>query len=716
MEKNNKLINLIPYIFVVLIIIMLYIIGSNFIFIKKDNSKVINIDKIELETQNLNLNYGDNSKINVIYYPSNATNKKLIWSSSNEELVSIDQDGIIKVNKNESGAVIITARTEDGNIEETITLTVLKVDNVISVSGITLNSEEINLKYGESFQLHATISPANATNKNIVWSCNNDLISIDQNGFIKVNKNETNQTIIMAKTSDGEYTATAKVNVTKVENNIKVTGIEVDKKELELKYGESYQLLASIKPHNATNKNITWTSSNTSLVNVTQSGLITVNQNITGQAVVTAITNDGNYKSQTKVNIVKVDTTVKVTGISINKNEINLKYQDTYQLNAKIIPNNATNKNIVWSSSNKDFVSVDQNGIIKVNKDETGTVIITAKTSDGNYIDTATVNVTKIDTTVKVTGVALNKTKETILLNNSSLTTKLQATIYPQNATNQNVIWSSSNPEVATVENGIVTAKKLGRTTITVTTEDGSKTSTATIDVKKNVIIVLGASQVTKMKSYKTEYTSQQNNNYKVSNNTLIYIEKSGSGIDYQTTTGYDTATKKIETIASTQKEFINFYIFFPLVGNTIKNFNCTDIITTNTTIMGYVNNYNDSIKKIIDKGYQTKGYIVSMHPVKVSQSSSYTVVVNENKNSCTKGYRSNRKYYYFNQVIKSLTNQLNSKYVKYIETFTKIMTVTEPDKNYSYKISYNTSDGIHWDEETTKIYVDMMFNLTNDL
>jgi hypothetical protein len=115
-----------------------------------------------------------------------------------------------------------------------------------------------------------------------------------------------------------------------------------------------------------------------------------------------------------------------------------------------------------------------------------------------------------------------------------------------------------------------------------------------------------------------------------------------------------------------------------------------------------------------INSKYNTKGYVISMHPVKVSQANSSTVVVNENKYACSTKYRSNRKYYHFNQAVKTIMKDYLE--IKYIETFTDIMTINDPNKNYSYKITYNTDDGVHWDETTTKMYVKLMLDKISEL
>lgn len=319
------------------------------------------------------------------------------------------------------------------------------------------------------------------------------------------------------------------------------------------------------------------------------------------------------------------------------------------------------------------------------------------------------------NTTVAVTGIKLNKTNATIGINAKNKTTTLTATVSPSNATNKTVTWSSSDTSVATVNNGVVTAKGIGTATITAKTASGAKTATTKITVTKKVVIIIGASQVTRMKDYKSNYSSKTYN-YSVDNNTLIYVNKSGSGHDYQTGTGFQTALSKINNYQN-KKNYVTFYIYFPLVGNTIKNFTCNEISESNSTMNAYASNYNTKIASLKNSGYKVKSYVVAMHPVRVSQATNNSkVVTNENKNSCDKDYRSNKKYYTFNKAMKKIVEGKYSTNLEYIPLFIQIMDTSNHPNNYSYKIPYNTTDGVHWDKDTTNRYVNMMLDYSQDL
>lgn len=322
---------------------------------------------------------------------------------------------------------------------------------------------------------------------------------------------------------------------------------------------------------------------------------------------------------------------------------------------------------------------------------------------------------TKPSQTVKVTGVSLSKTSAEIYLNNDT-GFSVSATVSPSNATNKNVTQSSSNSNIASVNNGYITANNPGTATITVKTVDGNKQASINVVVKKKVIVIIGASQVTRMVWYKNNYSSSKYK-YNVDNGTLVYVNEGGTGIDWQNSTGISRA-KSIIGKYNSYKNYTYFYVFFPLSGNTIQSFSCDEISSTNSTIKNYASGYNTSIQSIRNSGYNVKGYVTSMHPVRVSQRGNNTkIVTNEDSNSCNKSYRSNYKYYKFNMAMKNITESNYSNNLKYEPIFVQIMDTKQGQKvNFSYKITYNTADGMHWDSSTTNTYVNMMLGYINEL
>ena len=178
----------------------------------------------------------------------------------------------------------------------------------------------------------------------------------------------------------------------------------------------------------------------------------------------------------------KESETVSVTNITLSSESISLVEGDSETLTATVSPSNATNKKVIWTSTDGSIASVD-NGRVTALKP--GNTTIKAKSDDGGK--TATCQVTVKAKVYNVESVSLDKTNITLTEGDSET---LTATVYPDNATNKNVSWKSSNTSVATVNNGVVTAIKAGTATITVTTEDGGKTATCQVTVKAKQINV----------------------------------------------------------------------------------------------------------------------------------------------------------------------------------------------------------------------------------
>ena len=168
---------------------------------------------------------------------------------------------------------------------------------------------------------------------------------------------------------------------------------------------------------------------------------------------------------------------VLVTSVTLNTSELSLYTGQSEILTATVQPEDATNKNVTWSSDKPEVATV-ENG--EVTAKAAGTATITA-TADGK---SATCTVTVTAATVPVTGVTLNKTSTSLYVGD---TETLTATVAPDNATDKTVTWTSSNPSVATVENGVVTAVAPGTATITVTTADGSFTATCAVTVRPDI-------------------------------------------------------------------------------------------------------------------------------------------------------------------------------------------------------------------------------------
>lgn len=263
------------------------------------------------------------------------------------------------------------------------------------------------------------------------------------------------------------------------EITVPVSSVSLNRTYITLEIGDTASLYETVYPSNATDKSVTWSSSNTSVATVSNG---TVKAKSVGTATITVRTN--NDKTTTCSVTVKNPTsqTVAVSSVSLNQSSATLEIGDTLNLTATIYPSNATNKSVTWSSSNTSVATV-SNGTVTAKS--AGTATISVKTNNNK---TATCSVTvknPMSQTVAVSSVSLDQTSTTLTVGD---TVTLSATVSPSNATDKSVTWSSSNTLVATVSDGIVTAKAAGTATITVKTSN-NKTATCSVTVNEQAVL-----------------------------------------------------------------------------------------------------------------------------------------------------------------------------------------------------------------------------------
>lgn len=393
--------------------------------------------------------------------PSSATDKTVKWSSSNTKVAKVDKNG--KVTAVKPGTAVITCKTNNGGFVAKCTVTVKKV---IKVKSVKLNKSGGSMYDGKTYQLKATVSPSNASIKDVTWSSSDKkVVKVDKNG--KITAVNPGMATITCKTKQGGKVAKCKVTVVPV----KVKGVELNKSSVTVKYGKTYQLEYEISPSNATNQKVTWKSGDPKAVSVSSKGLIK-GLKANSSAVITCTTADGKKVATCKVKVAPV----AVKGIKLNKKAVSIGAKKSVTLVAAISPSNASNKAVTWSSSNSKIASVDSKGVVTAKSG--GTATIYAKTKDGGFVAACKVTVTG----KKVLGVMLDRpTYEGKV--GSSFT--LKAKIVPSDAINKNVEWMSNDSGVATVDkNGKVTCVGKGTCYIRVSTDDGNYVDACKVTVK----------------------------------------------------------------------------------------------------------------------------------------------------------------------------------------------------------------------------------------
>jgi uncharacterized protein YjdB/sugar lactone lactonase YvrE len=326
------------------------------------------------------------------------------------------------------------------------------------VSRVTLNLTKATIAAGATQQLTATVFPANASLKTVLWTSSNTAVAtVTATGVVRGVGNGT--AIITATTQEGKKTATSTVTITTT-----VSSVTLDQTALTLNPKKTAQLKATVSPANASNKKLQWTTSDSKVATVSPTGLVTAVGS--GTATITVTSEDDRTKKAT-VSVTVTAVKIPVASVTINPKTIKLVLNKTSQLKATINPNNVSNKNVTWSSSDPLIATVDADG--RVTAKAMGKSTITA-TSAEDPTKKATVNITVTAVKIPVSSVTVDSQTATLAPNK---TLQLKATVNPNNATNKKISWVSSNKAIATVDaNGKITAKTRGTVNITATSAD----------------------------------------------------------------------------------------------------------------------------------------------------------------------------------------------------------------------------------------------------
>ena len=406
---------------------------------------------------------GETGTLTATVAPEDAGDKTVTWSSSNTAVATVS-NGVVTAKK--AGTATITVKTMDGGKTATCSVTV----NPVAVTGISLDSEELTLEVGETGTLTATVAPDDAGDKTVTWSSSDETVAVVTDGVVTALKAGTAN--ITVTTEDGGLTDSCAITV----KPIAVTGITLNKTTLTLNVGAEEILTATVTPEDAANKELSWTSSDTSVVLVSE-GIVFGKS--AGTATVTAEAEDGSgVKATCTVTVQKV----AVTSITITGDEV-IYVDDTITLSASVMPSNATNKEVEWTSSNPAVATVDDGMVTALAE---GEVTITATSKDDSTIF-AEHSITILAPVTAPTLLGLNQSSFTISVGNMDYV--WISAINPEDA-DDSVSWSIANTSVATLSGPdsdkvvTITGVAVGTTTITVTsTVDPTVSASCTVTV-----------------------------------------------------------------------------------------------------------------------------------------------------------------------------------------------------------------------------------------
>lgn len=329
---------------------------------------------------------------------------------------------------------------------------------------ITYADGQAMVAVGKTKQLRLDITPSSLRKAGVVYESSDEAIAtVSRSGQLKgVSEGECTVTV----TSKKDEAAKAVIPVRVI---IPVKKVTASLESASLHVGETTAIICQYAPAQASLKQAAFTSSNEKVAVVDADGVVTAMGR--GQATLTVLSADGAAKTHVTVKVLQ-----QPTGLTLTPDVISLSVGKSKAIRASVSPKNADNKKLTWTSSNPDVATVDARGNVKVRA--AGVAVITATCVEDPSIS-ASVNVECLQ---QAKSVAFSQKTYTLTAGD---TLQVEARVLPENTSNQELAYKVNTPRIATVdENGIITAHKGGKTTLTATTKDESNRSAkATIEV-----------------------------------------------------------------------------------------------------------------------------------------------------------------------------------------------------------------------------------------
>lgn len=310
---------------------------------KKPEEVIIPVTSISLNFNKAGLLEGESYRLQATITPSDATDPVIKWSSSDEAVVTVDQQGVITGKK--AGTATITATCN--GFSDTCEVTVSA--EAIPVESVRLGLTKISVPVGKVFDITITVSPDNATIGTINWSSSDpDVATVDEYGQVTA-------------LAPGHTTITVEVSGKSDSCSLEVfssdESITLDKENLDMGVGDTYTLKVTIQTQVGAVV-VTWSSSNTAVATVSEGGVVTAKA--AGEAVITVTA--GKFEAQCKVTV--TDSFIPVKSVTFEHDELIVHKGDSYKISVTVLPENATDKTVSWTSSDPGIATITQEGII----------------------------------------------------------------------------------------------------------------------------------------------------------------------------------------------------------------------------------------------------------------------------------------------------------------------------------------------------------------
>ena len=334
----------------------------------------VKVTSVTVYPKSVTIQVGEWYAAGVITCPSNATNWRVTWSSSDTTVATVNASSGYIYGQG-VGTATITARAADGS-GRSDSLTVTVTSKAVPVSMITLDRGNLILEKGESVYVTATVCPYNATNPSVSWRSSNSKVATVSGGTVHAVGKGT--ATITVSANDGSGVSTS-IQVT-VTEEVLVSSVVVIPQCLTMTAGKTAYLRTSVLPADATDRSVKWSSTNSTVATVNaDSGMILARS--PGTTIIYATAQDGSGKRGACD--LTVLGTVCVDSVTLSSSALTLYKNTITKLSATVEPSNATNKTLRWSSSAPDIVSVSDSGEISTHAAGTATIIAAAQDGSG---------------------------------------------------------------------------------------------------------------------------------------------------------------------------------------------------------------------------------------------------------------------------------------------------------------------------------------------
>ncbi|MBC2162159.1 SdrD B-like domain-containing protein [Listeria booriae] len=533
------------------------------------------VTDISLSATNIAAKVADTGKIDATVAPSTATNKNLTYTPADPSIISVDANGNWTAKK--AGTTTVAVATTDGsNITKTITVNVsesvvVKQENIPNYPADVITEGKniyIDTAFTNTFNSHDMNFREYDTAGNVLNG--SDYIYTSSDTSVLAPKPDQGDNwnrlavvgagtaTITVKDKAGNTIRTFIVHVAQASTTVPVTDISLSATNIAAKVADTGKINATVAPSTATNKNLTYTPADPSIISVDANGNWTAKK--AGTTTIAVATEDGSNITKTITVNVSESVVVKQENIpnypadvitegkniyidtaftnTFNSHDMNFREYDT-------AGNVLNGSDYIYTSSDTSVLSPkpdqgDNWNRLAVNG--AGTATITVKDKAGNTIRTFIVHVAQAATTVAATDLTLDASSITA---NVADTGKINATVAPTNATNKNVSYTPADASIISVDaNGNWTAKKAGTTTITVKTLDGS-------NISKTINVTVAQSMADRVGSVDFEIVNQRPNTGSTGTNVYVYPHAADvpAGVVYSMETYSDaTATTLLRT------------------------------------------------------------------------------------------------------------------------------------------------------------------------